>query len=96
MSRDFNGDGKSYILWQNDNGMTTIWQMDGTSATAGPIYNVDPGWQTIDTGDFNGDGKSDILWQNTSGATTIWQMDGTTATGGPIYTVDPSWHSVTG
>ena len=28
---DFNGDGKSDILWQNDNGTPAIWLMDGTN-----------------------------------------------------------------
>jgi hypothetical protein len=93
---DFNNDGKSDILWQNDNGTTTIWRMDGFSPTDGPFYDIDPSWHAIGTGDFNGDGNSDILWQNTSGATTIWQMDGFGATGGPIYSVDPSWHPVVG
>jgi len=72
----------------------TIWQMDGTTATPGPVYNVDPSWAPQDTGDFNGDGKTDILWRKASaagGAATIWQMDGTTATPGPIYNVDPIW-----
>ena len=30
---DFNGDGKSDILWQNDNGLPAIWTMDGTNIT---------------------------------------------------------------
>jgi serralysin len=28
---DFNGDGKSDILWQNDDGTPAIWTMDGTN-----------------------------------------------------------------
>jgi len=31
---DFNGDGKSDILWQNDSGLPSIWTMDGTNCTA--------------------------------------------------------------
>ena len=98
------GYGASDILWQNDNGITTIWLIDFGSlrAAEGPfyisglLYDVDPSWRMIGTGDFNNDGKSDILWQNTSSATTTWRMDGFSETGGPIYSVDPSWHPVVG
>ena len=31
---DFNGDGKSDILWQHDSGSPVIWTMDGTNITA--------------------------------------------------------------
>ena len=65
-SGDFNGDGKSDILWQNSNGTAAIWLMDGTNAmsvgAAGP-FNPGPSWQIKGSGDFDGDGKSDILWQ---------------------------------
>jgi hypothetical protein len=30
---DFNGDGKSDILWQNDSGLPAIWTMNGSTAT---------------------------------------------------------------
>jgi hypothetical protein len=26
---DFNGDGKSDIVWRNDNGATSVWELDG-------------------------------------------------------------------
>ena len=32
---DFNGDGKSDILWQHDSGLPAIWTMDGTNVTGG-------------------------------------------------------------
>ena len=32
---DFNGDGKSDILWQNANGQVAIWEMNGTNPIAG-------------------------------------------------------------
>ena len=34
---DFNGDGKSDILWQNDNGLPAIWLMDGTNITGAAV-----------------------------------------------------------
>ena len=74
---DFNGDGKSDVLWQNDNGTPAIWLMDGTNVIgAGAVgSNPGPSWHVDGTGDFNGDGKSDILWQNDSGQAAIWLMD---------------------
>ena len=79
---DFNGDGKSDILWQSSNGTPAIWLMDGTNAVtvgAAGSFNPGPSWQIKDTGDFNGDGKSDILWQGNDGTPAIWLMDGTNA-----------------
>ena len=77
---DFNGDGKSDILWQNSDGTPAIWLMDGinfVSTSAAGSFNPGPSWQVKGTGDFNGDGKSDILWQNNDGTPAIWLMDGT-------------------
>ena len=34
---DFNGDGKSDILWQHDSGQAAIWTMDGTTLIGGAI-----------------------------------------------------------
>ena len=80
---DFNGDGKSDILWQNDDGTPAIWLMNGSTvlsnSAAGP-FNPGPTWHIKGTGDFNGDGKSDILWQGQDGTAAVWLMDGTTAT----------------
>jgi len=30
-SGDFDGDGKSDILWQNNSGQAAVWLMDGTT-----------------------------------------------------------------
>ena len=82
-THNFNGDGKSDILWQNDSGMPVIWTMDGTNITgAAALPNPGPTWHVAEAADFNGDGKSDILWQNDNGMPAIWTMDGTTITGG--------------
>ena len=62
---DFNGDGKSDILWQNTNGQVAIWEMNGTTPIAEQAVSVNPGpnWKAVGTGDFNGDGDFDILLQ---------------------------------
>ncbi|HEX5499617.1 MAG TPA: VCBS repeat-containing protein, partial [Thermomicrobiales bacterium] len=73
---DFNGDGMSDVLWQNDSGAVSIWEMNGTSVLSNPTLGVNPGpaWHAIGSGDFNGDGFADVLWQNDSGAVSIWEM----------------------
>ena len=66
---DFNGDGKSDILWQNDSGTPAIWTDERHQRHRWRRVGRNPGptWHVKGAGDFNGDGKSDILWQNDSG-----------------------------
>jgi hypothetical protein len=82
---DFNGNGISDILWQNDDGTPAIWLMNGLTAqsmsVAGPFL-PGAGWDIKGTGDFNNDGKSDILWQNDDFPPAIWLMDGMKDTAG--------------
>src|SRR5580704_17073298 len=66
---DFNGDGKSGLLWQNSSGEIVIWELNGTSVLrSASLGNPGPSWHVKATGDFNGDGFSDILWQNDDGS----------------------------
>jgi hypothetical protein len=76
---DFNGDGKSDILWRNKDGSVATWQMNGATVTAANLAStasLDPSWKTAGTGDFDGDGKADILWRNDDGSIAVWKMDG--------------------
>ena len=80
---DFNGDGKTDILWRNKaTGQNVVWFMDGAikSDWSWILPEVpDTNWEIVGTGDFNGDGKTDILWRNKiSGQNVIWLMNGTT------------------
>jgi serralysin len=69
---DFNGDGKSDLLWQNSDGTPAIWEMNGTSVIGGGgPGNPGSAWHLIGTGDFNGDGKDDLVWQNSDGTPAI-------------------------
>ena len=56
---DFNGDRKSDILWQHDNGQAAIWLMNGTSLVAGAAVGPNPGaeWHVQGAGQFNGDSQ---------------------------------------
>ena len=80
---DFNGDGRSDILWRNVDGQMSDWL--GT-ANGGFVQNnanaaavVPTAWQVAGTGDFNGDGRDDILWRNVDGQLSNWLA---TASGG--------------
>ena len=80
---DFNGDGRSDILWRNVDGQMSNWlgQANGgfvqNNANAADV--VPSAWQIAGTGDFNGDGRDDILWRNVDGQLSNWLA---TAAGG--------------
>ncbi|WP_295529995.1 VCBS repeat-containing protein [Novosphingobium sp. Chol11] len=68
---DFNGDGRSDILWRNTNGQLSNW-LGGTNGAltdnGGVVKQLVPvSWKIQGTADFNGDGRSDILWRNVNG-----------------------------
>jgi lipocalin len=78
---DFNGDGKSDILWRDTSGNVAIWEMNGTTIlnqATSFVANVAVNWSIFGNGDYNGDGFSDILWRDSSGNVAIWEMNGTT------------------
>jgi hypothetical protein len=105
---DFNGDGKSDLLWRTDSGALAIWQMDGTHIpTANYITNggvavgaPGPDWHIVGTGDFDGDGKADILWETDNHALAVWEMNGSqiksasylTHAGGNVGAPGADWH----
>jgi plastocyanin len=71
---DFNGDGKSDLLWRYfASGANTIWK-SANSATKQSITAVtDLAWIVAGVGDVNADTKFDIVWRNTTtGADTVW------------------------
>ena len=80
--RDFNGDGKSDVLWRDTAGNVSLWQMNGvTIASDIFIGNIWMGWTILGSGDFNADGKADILWRDPAGNVAVWLMDGSTVSG---------------
>jgi hypothetical protein len=96
---DFNGDGKSDILWQGDNGQAAIWLMNGTTViglgAAG--FNPGPDWHVVGSGQFNNsDANSDILWQNDDGQAAVYLMDGMGVIGSTGIGVTPGadWHLI--
>ncbi|RXT36738.1 FG-GAP-like repeat-containing protein [Bradyrhizobium betae] len=77
---DFNGDGKTDLLFVNPttNGIAE-WQLNGTQVVTSPQVGVAPsGFHFASTGDFNGDGKTDLLLINdATHDVQMWQMNGT-------------------
>jgi len=73
---DFNGDGRSDILWLNDESILTNWlgQANGGFAVNSSNFwtGVNSDWHIDSLGDFNGDGRDDILWRDGTGTTTNW------------------------
>ena len=97
-SHDFNGDGRSDLLWRDSNsGLVANWEMNGNAALAsGGVGAETSNWQIVGTGDFNGDGNADILWRDgNSGEVAIWEMNGLSviASGG-IAAVASNWQIV--
>jgi len=89
---DFNGDGKTDILWDNEDqygrsqGYRIIWLGNGSGAF-NVVVNVNSSdGNYIDyrpyLADFNGDGKTDILWDKedqygrSAGYRILWKSDG--------------------
>ena len=95
---DFNGDGRSDILWQGSDGTPAIWLMDGASAVSVGVagwFNPGPSWEVKGAADVNGDGNSDILRQGSNGTPAVWLMDGLSATAvAGLPNLGADWHII--
>jgi hypothetical protein len=87
---DFNGDGKSDIVWQNDNGTPSMWLMNGTTVlsravlpTSGPTWHVSNGDRmhfingTLSAGTLLATSQADefVLTSHATGMETITGFD---------------------
>jgi hypothetical protein len=93
---DFNGDGRSDILWRNDDGTVSDWSSDGHGGfSVNPLYyNLPNDWHFAGTGDFNGDGRVDLLLRNDNGTVSDWlgQSNGGFAINNVYYNIPNDWH----
>ena len=96
---DFNGDGRSDILWRDDAGQVSNWlatSNGGFNNNPGSAMNIGLDWTVAGTGDFNGDGAQDILWRHaSSGQITQWLANGGggfTANPAATVNVGTDWH----
>ena len=73
---DFNGDGRTDILWRRNDGLLFSWlgADSGFTDNSGNLsIVVSTEWRVISIGDFNGDGRDDILWrQDVTGRLLDW------------------------
>ena len=89
---DFNGDGRSDILWRHSGGTVATWELNGD--TFNPHgFGVDNSWHIVGTGDFNADNRSDLLWRHDGGTVATWEMNGGVFTPHG-FTADTAWHVV--
>jgi hypothetical protein len=90
---DFNGDGKSDLLFQSQaTNQVAVWFMDGALYKGGLVLPFTPpvGWTVAGVGDLNFDGFPDIVFQNqTSGQIALWYMNHTNYIGGTILSIIP-------
>lgn len=83
-NNDFNGDGRSDILWRDENGLLFNWVatpnggFESNAANFATIVSTE--WRVAGVGDFNGDGRQDLVWrQDVTGRLVDWLS---TPTGG--------------
>jgi hypothetical protein len=79
---DWNADGKTDLLWQQQNtGELALWMLDagrrvGVSSLS-PEKSADKNQAVAGVGDLNRDGQPDVVFQHpTQGAVTFWLMNG--------------------
>jgi hypothetical protein len=77
--QDNKGPDFSDLVWQNDNGATAIWQLQGTTVVQqNNLQQVDPSWKVIKAaGDFDGNQVADVLLQNNNGTLALWELQNT-------------------
>jgi FG-GAP-like repeat len=88
---DFTGDGKADVLWRNTQGVTVLWNLDGTVvnlAGSKVLPTMPTSFTLAGTGDFNGNGIKDVVWRdNAANITRFWTFNNT---GTPTQTADNS------
>ncbi|MET4426667.1 FG-GAP-like repeat-containing protein [Bradyrhizobium sp. RT3a] len=72
---DLNGDGRDDVFWQNDNGATVAWLMNGSTVMSGAgLQAPHIAAANLNIGDFNGDGVTDALARAPDGSLSEWVM----------------------
>ena len=97
-SGDYDGGGKSDILWRNAaSGTNWVYIMNGTTIAISTSLSVLPdlNWKVVGDGDYDGDGKSDVLWRNMATGSNWLYLIGfgpaITDSGNVSTVVDQNW-----
>jgi len=94
---DFNGDGRSDVLWRHEDGTVIHWlaQPDGgfLPNNPGSSYAMPTDWTIVGVGDFSGDGRDDVVWRHDSGVFYEWmgQAGGGFAASAATYAMPTDW-----
>jgi hypothetical protein len=95
-THDFNGDGRSDILWRDGGGNVAQWLMNGSTITGNSVIGTIPAsWSVVGQRDFDGDAKHDILWRDGGGNVALWLMNGATVSSAvTIGNIPANWNVV--
>jgi hypothetical protein len=90
---DFDGDGRTDLLWSNvATGDTALWLMNGLRPAASGVIVYGPEWKATHHADFDGDGQTDLVWVNeATGATVLWLVSGMGFHDSATLLVHPDW-----
>ena len=75
---DFDGDGKSDIMWRNSaTGANVEWFMNGIAVGSSGLTNyvTNANYSIAGMGDFDGDGMTDILWRDSVDGWNVHMAD---------------------
>ena len=98
---DYNGDGRTEVLWHNTS--TGAVEVDSLGASGfaalGTLGYLDSSWSSGRSSnlvgqarrDIDGDGKSDLFWHNTATVHEAWFMNGTARSLQALGNLDASW-----
>ncbi|MBI2947758.1 MAG: VCBS repeat-containing protein [Verrucomicrobia bacterium] len=80
-SGDIDGDGKSDLLFQHEDGSLAYWSLDGVklrqAGLLNPYHPRDKHWRVASVVDLNHDGKQDLIFQHKGdGTLAAWFMNG--------------------
>jgi hypothetical protein len=76
-THDFNGDGKSDVLWRDTSNNIGMWLMNGTTISQSQVLGNVAAWTAVAQRDLNSDGNADVLYRDASGNVGVWLMNGT-------------------
>ena len=73
VDRDFDGDGRSELVWHHSrNGRASLW--NGAHDVQYLTTVTDTRWHIAGVGDFDRDGRADLFWRHSgTGANVIWR-----------------------
>jgi hypothetical protein len=82
---DINGNGKTDIIWRNNEGILCFWFMSGGKWLGDTCPGTKSiGWVLNAVGDMDGNGKADILWRNSIGNLSV-SLNGQLDSGSPSF-----------